>query len=237
MSIVVPAVLPSSKKELDDALALLARIPSIDRVQIDAVDGRLASPASWPYTNIPEFRRLIKSGWQLPNLSKWVYEIDLMSEDAEIAAGLWLAAGASRLTFHAKNVHNLPYLLAGVRRRYGDGLASPLLAIGLALNVAADPALVEPYVGEIEYVQFMGIARIGVQGQPFDPRVVERVRTFHARHPEVPLQVDGGVDVHTARSLLTAGASRLIVGHAILRAKDPRAAVAAIEALEPSYGV
>jgi ribulose-phosphate 3-epimerase len=119
-----------------------------------------------------------------------------------------------------------------VRTRYGS-----FVSLGLALNVTTDSAVIEQSLGGIDFVQFMGIARIGVQGQPFDSRVLTQVRTFHTKHPEVAIQVDGGVSLESAKKLVALGVTNVIVGSGILRASDPSAAFAALEALETSYGV
>jgi ribulose-phosphate 3-epimerase len=112
-----------------------------------------------------------------------------------------------------------------------------LISLGLAIGAATDPTFVEPFVNDIDYVQFMGIATIGKQGQPFDPRVVDRIRTFKKKHPDIPIQVDGGVTLETAPALLDAGADRLIVGHALRDAPDIRKALAAFNDLTEKYGL
>lgn len=234
MSIIVPAVLPTSYEDLKEKLDFFAQIASVSRIQIDVVDGRFASPASWPY-NTGNWR-LEAGGWKevLPRLERIEYEVDLMCTDAERVAAAWLALGASRLTFHAESTSDLPRLLASARRRYGG---DDVVAFGLALNIASDLALVEQHRGDIEYVQFMGIAHIGRQGQPFDARVLEKVRIFHDRHPSFPMQVDGGVSLESAKKLLSLGVSNLVVGSSLLKARDPVAAFAAFEALATPYGV
>lgn len=241
MSLVVPAVLPSSREDFEKKLALFAALPSVDRIQIDVVDGRFATPASWPYsakatqgTPYPELKAMVKKGEMLPALDRIAYEIDLMCTDAIEAAGEWLALGATRLTFHAESTSDLSRLLVSTHRRYGgDGLIS----IGLALNSTSDLALIEPNLEQVAYVQFMGIARIGRQGQPFDPRVFEQVRVFRSRHPEIVVQVDGGISLQSAKKLLALGVSTLVIGSGILHAGDPAAALRAFEALQTSYGV
>lgn len=244
MNLVVPAVLPVSRKDLEEKLALLAHIPSVNRVQIDVVDGTFATPASWPFSanatkgTPSELDEMVQKGEMLPHLDRFEYEIDCMCLDANQAVSAWLALGATRLTFHAESAADLPQFLASIRQRYGEGgFASGLISFGLALNIASDLALLEPCLGEIEYVQFMGIAQIGRQGQPFDERVFEKVRIFHSRHPEVPIQVDGGISLQNAKELLVAGVSTLIIGSRILRASDPAAASAEFEALQTPYGV
>lgn len=233
MSIVVPAVLPSSQKDLEDTLSRVVRLPSVSRIQIDVVDGRVATPASWPYTAPKEMSDRVARGEMLPDLDRVEYEIDLMCFDAADAAGPWLALGATRLTFHVESSANLPAFLASVRERYGaDGIT-----FGLALPVQADIALLETSLDQISYVQFMGIATIGRQGQPFDSRVLEKVRSFHRRNPDVPMQVDGGVSLAHAKELLMLGVSNLVVGSAILRANDPASELEKFEALRNPFSI
>ncbi|MFA6278855.1 MAG: hypothetical protein WCS97_01070 [Candidatus Paceibacterota bacterium] len=238
MSLVVPAVLPSSQKDLEEKLSLFSRIPSINRVQIDVVDGRFATPASWPFFaeatkgKSSELDVMAQKGEMLPRLHDLAYEIDLMCLDAEHAAAAWLALGATRLTFHAESTTDLPRLFSYAERQYGS-----VVSFGLALNITSDLAIIEPCLEQISYVQFMGIAQIGRQGQPFDRRVLEKVRVFHSRHPEIPLQVDGGISLENARELIALGVTNLIIGSALARAKDPVAIVEAFEELQSPYGV
>ena len=233
MSLVVPAVLPSSREDFEQKLALFTSIPSVSRIQIDVVDGRFATPVSWPFTAPMDLRTMAAKNEMLPELDRIAYELDLMCFDAPHAALDWLALGASRLTFHAESATDLPRLLASARMRHG----SDLISFGLALNTVTDLAIIEPCLDDIQYVQFMGIARIGRQGQPFDDRVFEKVRTFYARHPDIPVQIDGGVSLESARELVTLGVSNFVIGSAIMRASDPAAAITEFEMLETPYGV
>ena len=239
MSLIVPAVLPASRKDLEEKLALFARIPAVSRVQIDIVDGKFAGSASWPYTASQELRDMVDSGAMLPHLDRLAYEIDLMCLDAERMAEAWLALGATRLTFHAESATDLGRLLSSARRRYGagDGFVPELISFGVAINLASDLKLIEPCLNEVEYVQFMGIARIGRQGQPFDRRVFEKIKAFHAKHPEIVLQVDGGVSLQNAGRLRALGASDLVVGSALLNARDFASVFAAFEEQQSPYGV
>jgi ribulose-phosphate 3-epimerase len=235
--LVIPAVLPSSRIEFEEKLALLTQIPHVSRVQIDVVDGKFAEPASWPAS--ADMRQMITSSTFLPQLDHIAYEIDLMCFDAEKAVGDWLALGASRFTLHAESTPDLPNLLASVKRQYGGGnsFISRLVSLGLALDITSNLALIEESLEEVEYVQFMGIEQIGRQGEPFDERVYAQIQDFHARHPEIPMQVDGGVSLANAKTLLALGVSNLVVGSGILRSANPHAAFAEFENLDTSFGV
>lgn len=236
MSVIVPAVLPDSKEDLDKKLTLLAAIPAVSRIQIDIVDGRFASPASWPFSapsspestkdRLTELEAMLQKGEMLPHLDRIEYEIDLMCLDALRVADVWLALGASRLIFHSESIADVPQFITVARKRYGG-----IVSFGLALNVESDLALIESVIDEIEYGQFMGIAQIGRQGQAFDERVFEKVRAFRARHGNVPVQVDGGVSLVNAKKLFALGATDVVVGSAILNARDPAAVLAELEML------
>lgn len=234
MGIVVPAVLPASRQDLIDKLTLFADLPSVRRIQIDVVDGRFAKPASWPYTAPAQFSTLVARSVMLPHLDRIEYEIDLMCADAETAAASWLQLGASRLTFHAESTTNLAHLIGFARQQFGD---DGIVSLGLALNVASSLALVEQCMDKIQYVQFMGITRIGKQGQPFDPAVFEKVRVFRERHPAFPIQVDGGISLPQAEKLVSLKVSNLVVGSGLLKNSDPAAALMAFESLATPYGV
>ncbi|HET9641470.1 MAG TPA: hypothetical protein VFP46_01300 [Candidatus Paceibacterota bacterium] len=232
MNLVVPAVLPTSREDLLEKLALLSPLSRVSRIQIDVVDGVFATPASWPYSAPLEFERMVKRGDELPNFDRIAYEIDLMCRDTDRAASAWIELGARRLVFHAESIPNLAQHLKAARVRYaGDIGSAELVSFGVALNVESDLALLEPCLDCVEFVQFMGIATIGRQGQPFDERVIPKVRVFHEKHPQIPIQVDGGVSLVTAKKLLGAGVSNLVVGSGILKASDPEAALAQFEAL------
>lgn len=230
MSLVVPAVLASSKTDLEAKLALFATFPGLTRVQIDVVDGLFVSPPSWPYTNdidardphIPE----------LPRLHEIAYEIDLMCIDPIKAAEPWVEAGATRVTFHDGSTSDINALIKKARDHFGH-----FLTIGLALHTDTDLEHIREATEHIDYLQCMGIARIGRQGQPFDPEVIGKIRTCRMRYPSLCVQVDGGVTYEHGKELLAAGASTLVVGSAILKATDPRAAFIAFETLRSPFGV
>ena len=219
---IVPAILPASQEEFEREIALLTHLSLVRRIQIDVVDGHFATPASWPATAPHELASRVAKGDRLPALDRIAYEIDLMCLNPERAAEAWVALGASRLTFHIESVTDPVRLLTNVHAHFGSaGITSDLITIGLALNIETDTAFLESVVNNIAYLQLMGIARIGRQGQPFDRRVVNKVVACRAKYPDLPIQIDGGVSVETAQELLSAGVTDLVVGSRITGAANP----------------
>lgn len=93
----------------------------------------------------------------------------------------------------------------------GDGGVEVGLGIALDTPIAKLDSLAP--LGD--FIQTMGIAVLGHQGEPFDPRALARVRELRERFPSHPISVDGGVEIDNARALVEAGASRLVAGSAI----------------------
>lgn len=236
MNLVVPAVIPTSHHDLLEKLTLFDQIPS-HRVQVDMVDGMFAFPPSWPYTAGADLHDRASRGELLPRLDRVKYEADLLCRDPEAVAVDLLNLGFQRLTLHAECTADVSGLIARMRHKVGAeaNFAAALVSLGLSINIDTDTSVLLDHAGEVEYVQFMGIAEIGKQGQPFDPRVIEKVRTFRKAHPDAYIQVDGGVSNENAKDLVDAGVSRLVMGSAVLHAKDLHGMVSHLEALRSPF--
>lgn len=227
MTTIVPAILPASRKDLEEKLALATSFEGVHRVQIDIVDGLFATPATWPYASADVEGEARVFG-QFPRASEVEYEVDLMTLDTMRAASMSLRLGARRLTLHAESLSDPVRTVRALRETHGS---TESFELGLALNIASPLVLLEPVLHDIGYVQFMGIARIGVQGQPFERRVFSRIAELQKRHPKMSVQVDGGVSLANIRELLAAGVDSLVVGSAIFGAADPRKAVKKLQEL------
>lgn len=238
MGTIVPAIIPTSREDLESKLGVLEGL--CEDIQIDIVDGVYATPASWPYLkDQSEPSRMLAEGNMLPDAGSFKFEVDLMSRDPESAAGTWIGLGAVRLTIHAESTRYLKRFLENIHILYGHDkdFVPGLLSVGLAIGAETDIALIEPHLPSVEYVQFMGIKRIGRQGEPFDTRVIARIQAFRKRYPHIPVQVDGGVTLSNAPKLLDAGVSRLVVGSAIWKSEHPADQYRALHALTEEHGI
>ncbi len=230
MSSIIPAILPKSREDLEEKLWRLNGIAT--NIQIDLVDGSFGVPATWlgNSTDAEEEK-------SLPFLGTVLYEMDIMANDPEPLMRHFVREGASRLTVHAALVHTLPELLSNFQRDYGHDkdFAPGLLSLGLALGIDTELALIEPYLAQCDYVQFMGIKNIGKQGELFDKRILPKIAAFRKSYPEMPIQVDGGVSLTTAPALLSAGVTRLVVGSALWNAKNIAEELEKFEELTQMY--
>lgn len=237
MAAIVPAILARSKEEIAALAGRLSFVPGIREVQLDVVDGLFARPACWPYTELSALRLMKEAGEYLPEVGRLSYDIDLMVGQPERDLALWTHLGATRLTLHVESLSDIARLLRTLRHQHGHGQTrgEGMLEVGLAIGIKTDLSLIEPYLDRIDYVQVMGIAHIGSQGQPFDDQAIRRIKALKRYAPGLTVQVDGGVDLETAPRLLSVGADRLVVGHAIVKAEDPVAAYEKFDRIAREY--
>lgn len=222
---ILPAVLPQSFSEIEERLAPLQDV--VRQVQIDVVDGYYAKGKTWPYRDRSTFEKIVQDEHGLPFWDTIDYQFDLMIKDPHAELKDYLQAGATQVVFHARSETVQAALQTIVDMRNEDIASYPVHA-GIALGPTDSLDVLEPFEAQFDFVQVMGIAREGRQGEPFDRHALYLVERLRARYEHLPIQVDGGVSMENVRELAAAGANKLICGSAIFNAEDPVAAYRAL---------
>ena len=209
---ILPAIIPEDFEDLKEKLAQVRGIAPI--VQIDIVDGKFAPHPSWPYYKGAQehFQKILREEEGLPFWEDFYFEADLMIERPEEHIEDFIFAGFSRLVVHLESTEKMGEIIEMAKHMDTE--------IGIAINIDTPNSELEEWIERINFVQFMGIEKIGSQGQPFDPRVIEKISTLRREHPDIIISVDGGVSLEIAPFLVGAGAERLISGSAIFESDD-----------------
>ena len=200
------AALGASIKVVEDAGA--------DVIHVDVMDGHFV-----PNITIgPLVVRAVRRVTSLP------LDVHLMIEDPDAYLEAFVEAGASMISVH---VEVLPHLHRTLHRIKALGARA-----GAVLNPATPIASLSEVLDDVDYVLVMSV-NPGFGGQRFIPRSVEKIRAIRAllddaHRGDVPIEVDGGIDVTTAPLVVEAGASMLVAGQAIFGQPDPAAALHAI---------
>ncbi len=218
---IVPAILPKSYDDMRALLSLISDVVPV--VQIDVIDGVYAPNKTWPYKGDQSFERIVAGDEGMPFWDTVEFEFDLMVTSPAEEVVRYVAAGAARMVIHEHSPHALGALEA-LRALRAEGSFNG--EIGIAIRVDATVADLDPFEAQFEYVQIMGIDRIGFQGQQFDERAFSLIKEVRAQYPHISIQVDGGVTVERAGALVRAGANRLIAGSAIFSSTNPERAYA-----------
>jgi len=94
------------------------------------------------------------------------------------------------------------------------------MEIGISINIDTPLEKVFPLIANVDFLQCMGIDKVGFQGQEFDEKVIENIKILREKFPDIVISIDGGVNFETAPLLINAGASRLIIGSSIFNTGD-----------------
>lgn len=231
---IIPALMPRTFEELREQIGKFVGIVSI--VQIDVMDGVFVPEKSWPYSeNKNELQELASNRNTIPFWEDIDFEADLMLANPEQETQNWILCGASRIIVHIESVTDMDFIIAEVRDSISgkqiDINKEKHIEIGVALNIDTPNKIIEPWVNAIDFVQCMGVAKIGYQGQPFDKRAISKIEDLRERYPEVIISVDGGVNFESAARLIAAGATRLVSGSAILKNNNFEEAISKLRSL------
>ncbi|PIR83806.1 hypothetical protein COU18_02365 [Candidatus Kaiserbacteria bacterium CG10_big_fil_rev_8_21_14_0_10_51_14] len=200
-----PTIVPTALSDIETESAHFASFASY--FQIDVADGKFAPNTTW----------LPQEGDCLPG--QYSYEVHMMVEDPASVGTLFAHAGAKRLIVHVETLKDVE----STKQLFGAWRDAGVESIGVAMLLHTSFEDVEPYLSFSDFVLMMTIARIGVQGIPFEERSIERVAEFARLYPDVLIAVDGGVSEKNIADLVRAGATRFGVGSAIARAPCPSA--------------
>lgn len=219
---VIPSLPAGTFKELDQKIGMVRGL--VSAFQIDICDGVFVPTFSWPMnpTDTEQFQRIVRGDETLPHWEDFDFELDMMVHNPENLLPDWIQAGICRALIHIEAKHDF------VACR---DIAKDKIELGIALNVDTPISRIDEYIEHIAVIQLMGIAKIGKQGQPFDPRVLESIREVKKRYPNVIIEVDGAVNKETAPLLVSAGATRLAPGSFIFKSENPKEVIDYLESL------
>jgi ribulose-phosphate 3-epimerase len=229
---IIPAIMPRNYEDLKNRVALVRGI--VPLVQIDICDGIFVKNQTWPYdekdNDISNFNLIMEEKEGMPFWEDIDFELDLMVVDAVENFPIYMKLGPKRIVFHIEAIGNFSEF-----KDFLEGLDTYIrdtVQIGIAINTKTNIENIFPLVNYVDFIQCMGIEHIGFQGEGFDEKVLEHIKTLKEKYPDVIIAVDGSVNFDTAPDLIDAGAERLVIGSAIFKSNDIKETVDMFESLE-----
>ena len=186
---IIPAIL--SKTRDDYHRKLKAVEPFADWVQIDVVDNLYAHNRTVDAKVVGSIRTTLKLEIQLmvEHIENWIDPF-IKLKPARIIVPLESAREPLELIYHMKN-HSIPFGFSLEPKTGVEKLQHLVDKIDIALLLAVNP---------------------GFSGQHFFFGVFDKIRKLRAMRPDLLIEIDGGINLGTARKCAEAGANILASG-------------------------
>jgi len=200
--IVAPSILAADFSRLGDEIHRV-EAAGADWLHCDIMDGHFVDNISFG----PEIVGRVRGLTSLP------LDVHLMIEHADHYVPRFIKAGANSITVHVEPEakHSVMKTLQQIR---DAGCRA-----GLTLNPETPFDLVEPFLDKIDMLLVMTV-HPGFGGQSFRADQMEKVKRARSLSSTINIEVDGGINVETARVSIENGANVLVAGTSIFRAKD-----------------
>ena len=107
---------------------------------------------------------------------------------------------------------------------------------GVAINPHTPSSVLSEIIDDLDLVLIMSV-NPGFGGQSFIENTYKKIREARAmtsnRNDNLIIEIDGGVSIKNAYSLLKAGADVLVAGNAIFSSEDPELAITELKNINP----
>ncbi len=205
MSIVAPSLLASNFLNLE-AEAKMLNESEADYFHLDVMDGRFVPNISFGLPVIEQLRKTTTKP----------FDVHLMILEPEKYAEAFKAAGADILTVHIEACHHL--------HRNIEQIKSLGMKAGVALNPHTPVSSLYDVLGNIDLVCLMSV-NPGFGGQKFIPHTLKKIadlrKMIDYNNLQTLIEIDGGVTLENAQSIVTAGAHVLVAGNTVFKSKNP----------------
>lgn len=201
---IAPSILAADFARLGEEISAITKAGA-DYIHIDVMDGHFVPNLTFG----PWVIKAIRSYTSLP------FDVHLMIEPVDPFIEAYAQAGADIITVHAeatKHLHRTLQLIKSFGKKCGVSL------------VPTTPASALDYImNDIDMVLVMSV-NPGFGGQSFIPSQLDKVKIIRSMIDktgrEIDLEIDGGINVQTAKLAIEAGADVLVAGSAVFN-KNP----------------
>lgn len=201
---IVPSILSADVGHLADQVKQ-AEAGGADRIQVDVMDGHFVPNLTFG----PLVVEAVRKATSLP------IEAHLMVLRPELFLEAFAKAGATLIEVQVEATSSLYRTVQAIKE------------LGIKAGVAINPATpVEDLREILPYIDLVNVMTVepGFGGQKFIAHSPEKIRRVRAMSAEVEIEVDGGIDAHSAPLVVKAGATVLVAGSSVYGHKQGVAA-------------
>jgi len=215
MPIIAPSFLASNFLKLEEECKMV-NSSEAEWFHLDVMDGVFVPNISYGLPVIEHIRTATSK----------ICDVHLMIVEPGKYAADFKKAGADVLSVHIEACPNLHRNIQQIKEL---GMKA-----GVAVNPHTPVSLLCDILHEVDVVNLMSV-NPGFGGQKFIPytlnKIYELKQMITTRGLNVLIEIDGGVTLENAASIVAAGADVLVAGSSVFKAKDPIAAIRLLKAL------
>jgi ribulose-phosphate 3-epimerase len=205
MAIIAPSLLSANFLHLEKDCEMINNSKA-DWFHLDVMDGKFVPNISFG-PMIVEF---------ISRSAKKYLDVHLMIEEPEKYTEAFKNAGAHNLTVHIEACKHLHRNIQQIKALGMDA--------GVAINPHTPIESLKDILADIDVVCLMSV-NPGFGGQSFIPQTLEKIRTLKAiikqKDLNVQIEIDGGVTLENAKSIIEAGADVLVAGNTVFKSANP----------------
>lgn len=204
MGIIAPSILSADFTRIGEELKAIENAGA-DWIHIDVMDGHFVP-------NITYGPIIVEACKRASNL---VLDVHLMIEKPDLIIPEFVKAGAEYISVHVEACTHLHRSLQLIK---SFGIKS-----GAALNPATPISAIEYVMDQLDFILIMSV-NPGFGGQKFIESSIDKIKALSKiikeKNLKAIIQVDGGINKDTIKSVSKAGATSFVAGSAIFHTKD-----------------